>query len=239
MASSPFRFGAVHSPQGATQSPVVRGSLKWDGHVATARRTAEHSFSALLQHQRRWEAYTTESARVLKQLANARTEHEHLTCQPPDALSAHAVLSAKLAGASARACERRMAQLEEELARLSDANEGMQGAARTARVAIAAASSVLGGEWAQSEVLLRTATSDRLCALADAIAEEHARELDLKAAIVADLRRVGFSCAPDEASERNRMRTLYLASWIMQPGRFGLGDKSAEHCVRALSTELL
>lgn len=245
MASPSFRFGADHSPATQTaarspfQSPTVRGGLKWEAHVSTARRAAQHSLSALLQHQRRWEAYTTESARTLQCLANARTEHEYVACQPPDALGAHMILSSKLVEASARECERQMSKLDDQLARLLDANEGMQGAARTARAAIATATGVLGDEWARSDTLLRTASGDRLCALADVIAREHANEFELKAAIVSDLRRVGCTCAPSEAVERNRMRKLYLASWIMQPGRSGLGDESAEHCVRALTAELL
>ena len=192
----------------------------------------------MLQHQRRWEAYAAESARTLERLANARTEHEYVTCHAPDALGAHAVLSARLADASARECELRMEALQRELARLGDANDGMQGAAREARAAVAAAAGVLGDEWARSEVIARTASGARLCALADVVAREHARELELKTAIVAHLRALGCVCAPHEADERNRLRALYLASWIMQPGRSGHGDDSAEHCARALREEL-
>ncbi|KAJ1624591.1 hypothetical protein T492DRAFT_1046150 [Pavlovales sp. CCMP2436] len=250
MPSGAFQFGAAPSyanpfgtptaaasPASPFQSPLARGGLRWDGLVATAQRSAQQAVSALLQHQRRWDAYTTESARTLERLANARTQHEYLTQHPPDALGAHAALSAKLAESSARECARLLSNLEEDLARLSDANEGMQGAARTARATIDTAVALLGEEWAQSDALLRSVSADRLCALADTLAAEHARELELKAAIVADLRSAGLASAAQRAAERSELRTLYLASWIMQPGRSRLGDESSEHCVRALSAE--
>jgi hypothetical protein len=176
---------------------------------------------------------------VLERLANARAEHEHLSVQPPDAVRAWPVLHTRLVEASARGCERAMRRLEEELARLTEVAESMTAAAAGARAAVDAAAAVLGDEWARAEPLLHTVPAARLHAYAALVAAEHARELELKAAIVADLRRVGYSCAPRDAPERSRLRTLYLASWIMQPGRCGVGDESAEHCVRVLTCELL
>jgi hypothetical protein len=207
--------------------------------VTIAKRATQHALSALLQHQRRWDAYVSESARTLERLANSRTEYEYVSCHAPEAFGGFSVLHTRVVEASTRECERHMRKLDEEVSRLADALDGMSSAANAARAAVQAASATLGEEWARTDALFRTAPAARLSALGTVVADEHSREFELKRAIAADLSRAGYAPTREDAAERARTRTLSLASWIMQPGLSGLGDDSSEHCVRVLNAELL